>query len=236
MSGIYTLVRFGSDCFSSTGKRRYGHPALLGVLPEPWLPLKKGQSLVSGIGNGHSRTQRKDSDQAVVLTLRKRHSVVRRNVRQMTTGMIPEGRHYTDDEQNDDGGQPLARTPESSTSNPWRDARPGPSRRSQTAPQPLRHRLSFDHASGVIMLPEGESWIVEGEDSDSEDDYGSPSPDGETASPTADSSLSGAAGTQPSESPFPTPSKQRSIYSTYYHHPERRSRQTVPGAFDPQGE
>jgi hypothetical protein len=226
-------VRSSSNCPISTGKRRYGHPALLGVLPEPWLPLKKGQTLVSGIGNGSSRTQKKDSDQAVVLTLRKRYSTVRRNVRQMTTGMMPEERHYADDEQNDGGVQELA-TPES-TSNPWHDSRPGPSRRSQTAPQPLHHRLSFDHASGVIMLPEGESWLVDGDDSDSEDDYGSPSPNGETAPPAVDSSLSGVAGSLPDTS-VPTPSKRRSLYSTYYHHPERRSRQTVPGAFDPQGD
>ncbi|TFY73230.1 hypothetical protein EWM64_g10782, partial [Hericium alpestre] len=31
----------------NTGKRRYGHPVLTGVLPQPWLPLKKGQTLVN---------------------------------------------------------------------------------------------------------------------------------------------------------------------------------------------
>jgi len=105
--------------------------------------------------------QKKDSDQAVVLTLRKRYSTVRRGVRQMTTGMMPDGRTYADD---DDGVPELAVEIPESTTNPWHDTRPGPSRRSQTAPQPLRHRLSFDHASGVIMLPEGENWLVDGEE------------------------------------------------------------------------
>jgi hypothetical protein len=103
-------------------------------------------------------------------------------------------------------------------------------------PQPLHHRLSFDHASGVIMLPEGESWLVDDEDSDSEDDYGTPSPQGETsASPAVENDPSGGLTVpSPSENQTPaiSPTKRRSAYSTYYHHPERRSRQTVPGAFE----
>lgn len=220
----------------NTGKRRYGHPALLGVLPEPWLPLKKGQTLVSGIGNGATRLQKSDSDQAVVLTLRKRYSMVRRNVRQVATGMIPgRGRTYPDDQQNE-----LVGAPDPASRNPWQDARPGPSRRSQTLPQPLQHRLSYDHASGVIMLPEGENWLMEDEDSDSEDDYGTPSPQGETTiSPVAESDHAVGSGGDASvllpsdnQPPTPMPSKRRSVYSTYYHHPERRSKQIIPGAFE----
>lgn len=226
-------MRIISNLVCSTGKRRYGHPALLGVLPEPWLPLKKGQTLVSGVGNGGSRSQKKDSDQAVVLTLRKRYSIVRRGVRQMTTGMLPGGKGYTDE---DNAAQQLAAgTPNPTSSNPWEDARPGPSRRSQTAPPPLHHRLSYDHASGVIMLPEGQSWLGDDlEDSDSEDDYGTPSPNVETASPVAETTPSGLSGSLPADNqPINvSPSKRRSVYSTYYHHPERRSRQHIPGAFN----
>ncbi|KAG8813472.1 hypothetical protein FRC17_001557 [Serendipita sp. 399] len=34
----------------NTGKRRYGHPALTGVLPTPWLPLKKGETFDPATG------------------------------------------------------------------------------------------------------------------------------------------------------------------------------------------
>ncbi|KAF5354076.1 hypothetical protein D9756_007257 [Leucocoprinus leucothites] len=40
----------------NTGKRRYGHPALNGVLPEPWLPLKKGQTLINHNNITHPNT------------------------------------------------------------------------------------------------------------------------------------------------------------------------------------
>ena len=149
----------------------------------------------------------------------------------MTTGMLPGGgRTYADDEQNGAQGL-LVGTPDPSSTNPWHDARPGPAHRSQTAPQPLHHRLSFDHASGVIMLPEGENWLMDDEDSDSEDDYGSPSPHGET--PVIETDPGGISGSLASDTqqPGPSPSKRRSAYSTYYHHPERRSR-TIPGAFE----
>lgn len=175
--------------------------------------------------------QKTDSNQAVVLTLRKRYSMVRRGVRQMTTGMLSSGRTYADGEQS--SAQELAGgTSDPASTNPWQDTRPGPSHRSQTAPQPLHHRLSFDHASGVIMLPEGENWLMDEEYSDSEDDYGTPSPHEET--PVVEAAGSGVSGSLPSDSQPPTssPSKRRSAYSTYYHHPERRSRQTVPGAFE----
>jgi hypothetical protein len=87
------------------------------------------------------------------------------------------------------------------------------------------------------MLPEGESWLMEDEDSDSEDDYGTPSPQGETtSSPVTETGPGGEVSGSPlaSDSQIPTtsPSKRRSMYSTYYHHPERRARQTIPGAFE----
>ncbi|EEB88492.1 hypothetical protein MPER_13641, partial [Moniliophthora perniciosa FA553] len=61
----------------NTGKRRYGHPALTGVLHEPWLPLKKGQTINNSTSNDRERgggLSRSNPNQAVVLTLRKRPS------------------------------------------------------------------------------------------------------------------------------------------------------------------
>ncbi|KZP27711.1 DUF221-domain-containing protein [Athelia psychrophila] len=208
----------------NTGKRRYGHPALLGVLPEPWLPLKRGQTLVSGNGHGRPPAQHLDSNQAVVLTLRKRYS---RGPRQMISDAAG---GYADSGPGDGSGAHELR-PEGANAN-GRNGRPGHGRRTRTTPQPLHHRLSFDDASGVIMLPEGEGWLDE--DSDSEDDYGSPSPLEELASPplvdVAPPNLSRTV-MQEQSSPTASPAKRRSAYSTYYHHPERRTR-TVPGAFE----
>ncbi|KAF9009177.1 DUF221-domain-containing protein [Hymenopellis radicata] len=179
----------------NTGKRRYGHPALNGVLPEPWLPLKKGQTLVN-----HDRANVRvspDGDQAVVLTLRKKPSVVRRQRQVATTA-----EEYTDTE-------PPA---SSGGSAPW-DVRPSSMQRSQTTPLPLHHRLSYDHASGVIMLPESNDWMGDDVDSD-EEDYGTPSPEEEGETPRA----------------IVPASPRQSRYGTYFHHPERR-RQQIPGAF-----
>lgn len=75
------------------------------------------------------------------------------------------------------------------------------------------NRLSYDQASGVIMLPEGSDWL--GEDSDSDGEYMSSAENLENLNTV---------------SALPhvrTPTKR---YATYYHHPERR-RQSIPGAF-----
>jgi len=77
----------------------------------------------------------------------------------------------------------------------------------------ISNRLSYDQATGVIMLPEGSDWL--GEDSDSDAEY-----------------MSSAENLENSDnvSALPhlrTPTKR---YATYYHHPERR-RQSIPGAF-----
>ncbi|TFK47344.1 DUF221-domain-containing protein [Heliocybe sulcata] len=171
----------------NTGKRRYGHPALTGVLPQPWLPLKKGQALVN---NGRPQPDKKD--EAVVLTLRKRVSTSHRASR-LGTGARRDTRLPD--------GQSTAQV------DPWREG-PHP---------PLSHRLSYDHGSGVIMLPEDGAWLDDAADeSDSDEDLGSVVSDSqrevEQASTISEES----------------PSKQR--HGTYYHHPERR-RQTIPGAF-----
>ncbi|EKM55342.1 uncharacterized protein PHACADRAFT_255901 [Phanerochaete carnosa HHB-10118-sp] len=176
----------------NTGKRRYGHPALNGVLPQPWLPLKKGQTLRNGppAAPGASST---DTTPAVVLTLRKRRSVAR---------TIPT-RSQT---------EPVPRTMDDATANPWQDA---PSER----PRHLTHRLSFDHASGVIMLPEDGAWLDEETDSDEEDS---------TVQNVQALRVAEEIGQHDAEQPTETSALQASSsgrrYGTYYHHPERRKR------------
>jgi calcium permeable stress-gated cation channel len=247
----FSASRAHPFAFPSTGKRRYGHPALNGVLPEPWLPLKKGQTLVN---NDRAASRRpKDDHQAVVLTLRKRPSIgprARRRSAPLDVDLL--GLGGGPGERSDVVGD--------TESNPWRDSR-GRLSRSQTAPassqRTLNHRLSFDPASGVIALPEAEDWIDDSESSDEELEAGedqdadaeavghngaamqSPSASTATIGPAeASSSAIGAA-----EPPSPVSARgegsltastsspsRRSRYGTYYHHPERR-RQQIPGAF-----
>jgi len=202
----------------NTGRRRYAHPALNGVLPQPWLPLKKGQTLV----NRENSVSNGAKNEAVVLTLRKRYSTIRRGSRNVTsvagnsTGSHPGDRSgsYTD---------------EIPVLDPWSETRTNVPRRAATHPR-LAHRLSFDDASGVIVLPEEAQWMMEDIDSDSDDDSG--------AAPSTNSQNDSAGETSRADvAPEPTPPAPRSTlspskqrYGTYYHHPERR-RQTIPGAF-----
>jgi len=206
----------------NTGKRRYGHPALNGVLPEPWLPLKKGQTLINHNRVGVLRNNH-DSSQAVVLTLRNRYSITRRNTRQFPTGSrdLRTRRHSMDSENG--GPDAMDVSSDQTISNPWEDARPNNSHSLRTTPQ-LNHRLSFDQASGVIMLPDDGEWLIDDADSD-EEDYG------ETALeiPQLDTNVPGDIPSSPTGSAISnSPAKRR--YGTYYHHPERR-RSVIPGAF-----
>ena len=95
----------------------------------------------------------------------------------------------------------------------------GPSDEAQAQDDPglpgphTSNRLSYDQASGVIMLPEGSDWL--GEESDSDAEY---------MSSTENLERSNTVSTLPH---IRTPTKR---YATYYHHPERR-RQSIPGAF-----
>ena len=98
--------------------------------------------------------------------------------------------------------------------NPWADAGPSSSQRDL-------HRLSFDPASGVIMLPEGDEWLMDFDDDDSSDE-GTPA-SGEVTSDASQEDLVHTGSVPPA-----SPSKRR--HGTYYHHPERR-RSGVPGAF-----
>ncbi|KAH7918403.1 DUF221-domain-containing protein [Leucogyrophana mollusca] len=206
----------------NTGKRRYGHPALTGVLPEPWLPLKKGQTLVNGL-RGNGTRPLKDYNQGIVLNLRNRYSLLRGKMRPSRTASQRDGTLV-------DMGSPTqehTELPPDGPSNPWADART----RTSYSQSSLNHRMSFDPASGVIMLPEDDDWLVD--DVSSDEDYGSMSHTPEHAQGDASNASQedlSASITQSPSTPLASPGKRR--YGTYYHHPERR-RQTIPGAFPP---
>ncbi|KAJ8456119.1 hypothetical protein ONZ45_g18815 [Pleurotus djamor] len=240
----------------NTGKRRYGHPALNGVLPEPWLPLKKGQTLVNN--NGDHRGSPRVTKDAVVLTLRKRPSMRRTSRLPLQQGSqtheslhgidISSSRTAIDPHDHEDVVSP----PLPPRANPWDDVSLAPPTHShQHSSTHLQRRLSFDHASGVIMLPEDDDWLEEDEDSDQ--DFGTASGileqhngggDGgrggggllinvtpETPSSTQELSMSPTEDGRPSGGSNLVASPTRSSrYGTYFHHPERR-RQPIPGAF-----
>ncbi|KIK42257.1 hypothetical protein CY34DRAFT_157349 [Suillus luteus UH-Slu-Lm8-n1] len=203
----------------NTGKRRYGHPALNGVLPEPWLPLKKGQTLVNGHRAGGSRAS-PYVNQGIVLNLRNRYTMLRGKIRASRQSRPATDGTLTDmsASENQDGSPPDA-----GPSNPWVDTRTA---RGSQPHSNLNHRLSFDPASGVIMLPEDGDWLM---DDDSDDDYGtmSPTPEGvHSPNNASQENLLPTNGQSPS-TPLASPSKRR--HGTYYHHPERR--RTIPGSF-----
>lgn len=171
-----------------------------------------------------------DSGQAVVLTLRKRYSTVRRGQpsksRSSVAGLAA-GRSSSADS--------AAHVPPP-VDNPWQDSpRPPQPHRSQTAPSPLHHRLSFDPASGIINLPDDDEWLgADGDEedpasSDDDEDYGTVTP---TPVRGAEPNTNGEPASLPSDSPvLSSPARRRRTHSTYYHHPERRISRVVPGAF-----
>ena len=199
-----------ADLYHSTGKRRYGHPALNGVLPMPWLPRPKQQPSTAPQQPTAEESTQDNANHAVVLTLRKRRSVIWPDGRQATVPAEPEGTSSSAPANLDHIPSPTERlaTPET-TANPWQDTQP---RRPTTQLQPpsLQHRLSYDHGSGVIVLPESDDWLLE-EDASSDEDPESPT-----------RSVQSSPGVAPERN-----SSLRKRYSTYYHHPERR-RSTAP--------
>ncbi|KAG2142930.1 hypothetical protein DEU56DRAFT_870510 [Suillus clintonianus] len=207
----------------NTGKRRYGHPALTGVLPQPWLPLKKGQTLVNGHRAGGSRVS-PYVNQGIVLNLRNRYTMLRGKLRASRQSRPATDGTLTDmsASENQDG----VPAPDVGTSNPWMDTRTARGGRGSQPHSSLNHRLSFDPASGVIMLPEDGDWLI---DDDSDDDYGTMSPTPEAAHSPSNASQENLLPTngQSPSTPLASPSKRR--HGTYYHHPERR--RTVPGSF-----
>lgn len=208
----------------STGRRRYGHPALNGVLPQPWLPLKKGQTLVNrgtAISNGI------DQSEAVVLTLRKRYSTIRKGARKRTVSQATAPDHLGTDARE---GYSDA---DSTTRNPWSDVRTDGDQRPSQTERRVNRRLSFDDASGVIILPEDANWLMENIGSDSDEDYGHDSQSSSvhehgTSSPTPGDGAGPSNSSPQATTAALSPTKKR--HGTYFHHPERR-RQTIPGAF-----
>jgi hypothetical protein len=167
------------------------------------------------------RTGRK-SGQAVVLSLRKRYSVVRRGGRPSLTGSTSRGVPIQDSVRGSNASGELGGDV---TSNPWQEST-DPSNLSGLH-RTINHRLSYDFGSGVIVLPDDEVWL-EGVDSDSEDDDGNGDNAGGQATPerTVPEDDQGSGG--PDGQTMTGLSRTR--YGTYYHHPERRG-QSIPGAF-----
>lgn len=190
----------------STGKRRYGHPALTGVLPHPWLPIKPGEALANFAHGGDVRAR----NNAVVLTLRRKKSkplqraevAFSDNPTTATTTPAPPNKSNGDDD----------------STAAWLETGTGQHTMSPGgAAQTLRHRLSFDPASGVINLPDDVD--DDEEDSDSEADL--ESPHGLHHAATEPRVTSGSTSPRSSEDGAASEARARR-YSTYYHHPERR--------------
>lgn len=178
----------------------------------PWLPRTKQQQSAAPQGS-QSTTEEStqgNSNHAVILTIRKRRSLIRPDGQQVTAPAEPESTSSSAPADLDHIPSPNERlaSPET-TANPWQDIQP---RRPTTQPhQPsLQHRLSYDQGSGVIVLPDSDDWLLE-EDASSDEDPESPTHSGQSSPGAATERTSSL----------------RKRYSTYYHHPERR-RSTAP--------
>lgn len=155
----------------------------------------------------------------MVLSLRKRYSVVRRGGRTTSRGApIQDTVRGSIASSGELGGDV--------TTNPWQESTPDSSNGSQPH-HTINHRLSYDFGSGVIVLPDDEIWL-DGMESDSEDDDGDGNIAGGQATPeravSEDDQGSGSSDGQT------ITGLSRTRYGTYFHHPERRW-QSVPGAF-----
>lgn len=163
----------------------------------------------------------------VVLTLRKRASVVRNRGGSRDVGSGTPGALSANGVEQDPIHVAI-------NSNPWEDTRPQHLRSGSGSGD---RRLSFDVASGVIMLPDDGDWLENDVDSD-EEDYGIRNNGGldRALSVTGDERIvSVIDGEREDDDGGVTPTapispSRTSRYGTYFHHPERR-RQTIPGAF-----
>jgi len=168
----------------NTGKRRYGHPALNGVLPFPWLPQARANDSQASQVRRRGATQVPSS--AVVVTLRKRHSIMRGHSQSQTTAADTAI-----------GAQPEAGLAVNGpTENPWQNSQP---RHSHTSTTQLQHRLSYDHGSGVIVLPDSDHWMLEDDSESDVDDLGTQHPEGQQIGEA----------------------ELHRRHSIYYHHPDR---------------
>ena len=99
--------------------------------------------------------------------------------------------------------------------------------------------FNYDHASGVIILPDEDGWLEEDYvESDEVEDYGGTNGLDRSITESmlsADESSSREPTTEGGStlnatSPLIGGGQRLSRYGTYFHHPERR-RQVIPGAF-----
>ncbi|TEB19621.1 DUF221-domain-containing protein [Coprinellus micaceus] len=221
----------------NTGKRRYGHPALNGVLPEPWLPLKKGQSLVNQSHRDPNRAHAaEDGGDAVVLTLRKRHSRPFGGQRRGSSSRGPRARDSSATLTNANGnGLGLGEDDDHEgivdpTANPWQDTGATSSGRRRGQPQrAVTEPLNYDHASGVIILPDEDGWLDE-DDVDSDEGVNGLDQSMTESMMSLGEASTGTDGERPVGEGSPLNTGRQSRYGTYFHHPERR-RQQIPGAF-----
>lgn len=193
----------------------------------------------------------KNIGQTVVLTLRKRYS---NNPRSGSRGGAPR----TQNQSQDFGADELPEIPTDAAAvpNPWGDLRsslPPRGRHIASSSSALRHRLSYDHGSGVIMLPDDpEDWLdlVGDDDDDSDEEHhphdpvsddavgtGGNNEDGDDEGGELEQSVASLVSTEstaatPVNAHGATSPSRMSRYGTYWHHPERRrERQSIPGAF-----
>jgi len=144
----------------NTGKRRYGHPALNGVLPFPWLPRNpEHHSAIDGPSNPN-RSAAQGSNTAVVVTLRKRRSNVREGLRWKVNSATNQREAHAG--QTDNLQNHVERADDEGLINPWNDPVAG-----RTSAVTSHRRLSYDPGSGVIVLPDSDHWLTES-DSDSD--------------------------------------------------------------------
>lgn len=205
------------------------------MLPQPWLPLKKGQTLANFVdrdeaaeqnGNRGARKSGPSRQEAVVLTLRRRYSAMRKDVRNLagkfigarggdavrSGSQVPEEIGAVTEGTGDEPGETdnVPRPPSDASSNPWKDIGPGPSR---SATGTRSRRLSYDLATGVMNLPDDDGWISAGADDDSDEDVQGVSGGGSPASGEVEGNeMSGESGDRQ------VPRRR----STYWHRPDRK--------------
>lgn len=166
----------------NTGRRRYAHPALSGLLPQPWLPAK---ARPRSFGDGAAKRR------GVVLSLRRKKSIKRQRSQSRsqdgsgngTDGLaVPDG-WVTGNGSGESSSRssparvssgPKASSAMSASSNPWDDPSPTPS----TPTRGLKKQISFSDTRGIGLPEEEENvWGEEGVDSgDEHEDGGADSP------------------------------------------------------------
>ncbi|KAG8724276.1 hypothetical protein FRC09_020486, partial [Ceratobasidium sp. 395] len=169
----------------------------------------KGQTLANFIEGHDAGDGSGDKGDAVVLTLRKRRTS---RPRRADGNQASRGSSQALNTLAESNGTPIG----DASSNPWRD--------DSSSGSNVRNRLSYDHATGVIMLPDDSDWM--GEDESSADEGPGP------MHIQIDTGSSNRLDDEGVPTPVPTlrsPTSQNR-HATYFHHPERR-KPRMPGGF-----